>query len=79
LSAKTIAAVGFFYAGTVFLRRLYVLFVIEHHNRRVHLTGVTAHPIAVAGSSSWVTAGRSSCCLMKVLQELRSPLRPVMR
>lgn len=33
---------AFFRAGTVFLRRLYVLFVIEHHNRRVRLACVTA-------------------------------------
>jgi hypothetical protein len=44
--AKTIAAVDFFHVGTVFLRRLYVLFVIEHHRRRVHLAGITACPAA---------------------------------
>jgi putative transposase len=42
--AKTILAVDFFHVDTVFLRRLYVVFFVEHHNRQVHLAGITAHP-----------------------------------
>jgi len=44
--AKTVAAVDFSHVDTVFLRRLYVLFVIGHDRRRVHLAGITDHPTA---------------------------------
>jgi transposase InsO family protein len=48
--AHTILAVDFAHVDTVFLRRLYILVVIEHGRRRVHLAGITAHP-----TGAWVT------------------------
>jgi transposase InsO family protein len=48
--ARSILAVDFVHAGTVLLRRIYALIVIEHGTRRVHLAGITAHP-----DGAWTT------------------------
>jgi putative transposase len=42
--AHAILAVDFAHVDTVLLRRLYVLVVIEHGRRRVHLAGITSGP-----------------------------------
>ena len=54
--ARAILAIDFAHVDTVFLRCLYILLVIEHGRRRVHLAGITSHP-----TGDWVTSRPATC------------------
>ena len=70
--AAGIVACDFFTVDTIWLRRLYVLFFIEHKTRRVHLAGVTANP-----DGAWVTQQARN--LLLVLGEQGRRVRLLLR
>jgi putative transposase len=68
--AASIVACDFFTVESVFLRRLYVLFFIEHGTRRVQLAGCTTNP-----SGSWVTQQARNLGLFLAEEQIRFLIR----
>ena len=68
--ARGILAVDFFTVETLWLRTLYVLFVIEVGSRRVHVLGVTRNP-----DSAWVTQQARNLAVGERLGGIRFMIR----
>jgi hypothetical protein len=70
--AQGLIACDFFSVDTVLLRRLYVLFFIEHGTRLVRIAGVTANPVC-----GWVTQQARNLCFD--LTERTTPVKFLIR
>jgi transposase InsO family protein len=70
--AHTILACDFFTVDTVFLKRIYVLFLVEIATRQVHVVGVTAHP-----TGAWVAQQARN--LLMALDQRATELRFLLR
>jgi putative transposase len=68
--ASSIVACDFFTVETLFLRRFYVLFFIEHGTRRVRLAGCTTNP-----DGNWVTQQARNLSFIGLLERARFLIR----